>query len=292
MELWIPITIAAAILQNIRSSLQKYLVGQLSTNGATFSRFLFGLPIAIVILFGLTLTGKPLPHLNEEFLIFMIIGGLAQIVATSLLIYSFRLRNFAVGTAFSKTEVIQAALFGFVVLGDGIDLYSLVAMAISFAGIVLLTSHKGLRGGIFNLSAGVGLVCGALFGIAAIGYRAASLALPTGDFIIRAATTLALVISFQTVVMVIWLMLCEPGQITKVIKSWRISGLVGVSGSLASFGWFAAMTLQNAAFVKALGQVEILFTIVVSVVFFGERLSIRELSGIILTSFGIVLLLL
>ena len=292
MELWIPITIAAAILQNVRSSLQKYLKGQLSTNGATASRFLFGWPVALVILAGLVLTGQSIPHVNAEFFMFMLIGGLAQIFATSLLLYSFTLRNFAVGTAFSKTEVIQAAIYGVVVLGDQITLVSLIAIGISFVGILLLTSHQSLRGGIFNLSAGVGLLCGALFGVAAVGYRAASLALPAGDYITRAATTLAFVISFQTLVMIIWLVWREPGQVTKVLKSWRISGLVGLAGGLASFGWFAAMTLQNAAFVKALGQVEMLFTVFVSVIYFGERPSLRESAGILLTTLGIVFLLL
>ena len=106
MELWIPITIAAAILQNVRSSLQKYLKGQLSNNGATVSRFLFGAPVALIILAVLVATGQSVPDVNAKFFGFMLVGGLAQIFATSLLLYSFGLRNFAVGTAFSKTEVI------------------------------------------------------------------------------------------------------------------------------------------------------------------------------------------
>ena len=47
MELWIPITIFAAFMQNLRSSLQKYLKGQLSTSGATFSRFAYAAPLAL-----------------------------------------------------------------------------------------------------------------------------------------------------------------------------------------------------------------------------------------------------
>ena len=42
MELWIPITIAAAFLQNVRSTLQKYLKGRIGTTGATFVRFGYG----------------------------------------------------------------------------------------------------------------------------------------------------------------------------------------------------------------------------------------------------------
>ena len=51
MELWIVITIAAAFLQNIRSSLQRHLKGHMGTTGATFVRFGFGLPFAALYLF-------------------------------------------------------------------------------------------------------------------------------------------------------------------------------------------------------------------------------------------------
>ncbi len=292
MELWIPVTIAAAVLQNIRSSLQKHLKSQLSNSGATLSRFLFGFPVALMILLGLSINGYSVPAPNMAFLIYMIIGGISQILGTALLLYSFGLRNFAVGTAFSKTEVLQAVIFGAVVLGDGIGLAAFSAILISMVGIILLTSHQAFRGGVFNFSAGVGLLSGTLFAVAAVGYRAASLALPEGDFLIRAATTLAYVICFQTVITSAWLYWREPGQLTKVVRSWRISAGAGLAGSLASLGWFVAMTLQNAAFVKALGQVEILFTIFVSVVFFREKPSLRESLGILLTSIGIVLLLL
>ena len=48
MEAWIVITIAAAFIQNIRSSLQKHLKGAMGTTGATFVRFGFGAPFALV----------------------------------------------------------------------------------------------------------------------------------------------------------------------------------------------------------------------------------------------------
>ena len=52
MEFWIPITIAAAFLQNLRSTAQKHLKGVMGTTGATFVRFGFGLPFATLFLAG------------------------------------------------------------------------------------------------------------------------------------------------------------------------------------------------------------------------------------------------
>lgn len=118
IEAWIPITIAAAFFQNIRTALQKHLKGRLSTAGATHVRFLYGLPFAVLYVLGLNeFAGFPLPVPNLNFYTFVVIGGLAQIVATALLVALFSLRNFAVGTTYSKTETVQAALFGIVILG-------------------------------------------------------------------------------------------------------------------------------------------------------------------------------
>lgn len=293
MELWILIAIGAAFLQNVRSSLQKYLKEHLSTSGVTFSRFLFGVPLAICVLIWLLGSGEAaLPPVNPKFLIFGMIGGLSQIIATMLLVQLFGLRNFAVGNSLSKTETIQAAIFGVILLGDRISIGAGIAIIISLLGVVLLSTPGGLRGGFLNKTAPIGVGSGTAFAISGVSYRTASLALDSGGFLIRAAFTLVCVIIFQTIVMAIWLRWREAGQIRKVLENWRVAIWVGISGGLASLGWFSAMTLQNAAYVKALGQIEILFAMAVSIFFFREKPTLREILGIILASAGILILLL
>jgi drug/metabolite transporter (DMT)-like permease len=61
---------------------------------------------------------------------------------------------------------------------------------------------------------------------------------------------------------------------------------------LGSAGWFTAMTIQNAAYVRALGQIELVFTFAASYFFFRERTSRVELLGIALVIGGILILLL
>src|SRR5690349_12181525 len=119
METWVLITIAAAFLQNVRSAMQKHLKGVMGTTGATFVRFGFGLPFAFLYLVVLwQVVGRPLPVPNGTFFLWAVIGGLAQIAATFLLVHLFSFRNFAVGTAYSRTEPAQAALFGLIFLGE------------------------------------------------------------------------------------------------------------------------------------------------------------------------------
>lgn len=293
MELWVLIAIGAAFFQNVRSALQKHLKGQLSTTGATFSRFVFAAPLIVGVLAALVAVGGyNLPAPNARSLGFMVLGGVSQITATALLVHLFGLRNFAVGTTFSKTETVQAALFGVIVLSDAITPMAVVALLVSLVGVVLISSTNGLRGGIFNRGALIGIASGTAFAVSGISYRGASLLLGGGDFLIRATFTLACVLVFQTLIMAAWLAWKDSAQIGRVIRSWRVSMWVGVAGGLASLGWFSAMTLQNAAYVKAVGQIELLFSFAVSVLVFRERSSGREVGGIILVSLGILLLLL
>jgi drug/metabolite transporter (DMT)-like permease len=108
----------------------------------------------------------------------------------------------------------------------------------------------------------------------------------------HAAFTLACVTVLQTVVMAIYMRWREPGQIGRTLASWRTAVWVGASGVAASAGWFTAMTIQNAAYVRALGQIELLFTLAVAHFFFRERTTRLEMTGIVMTVAGILWLLL
>ena len=299
MELWVPVTLAAAFMQNLRSALQKHLKGSLSTSGATFCRFIYAVPLALayVALLGEGF-GFEWPDPNPRFALFAMVGGVTQITATALLVYLFSLRNFAVGTTYSKTETVQAAVFGLVILGEPISFAAALAIGISLVGVMLISvarSRLTLRNlflGWTGRAAFIGVLSGTFFGLSAVAYRAASLSLGGEGFLMQAAFTLACVVVFQTAVMAVWIRLREPGELSRVIGRWRVASLVGVSGMLGSAAWFTAMTLENAAYVRAVGQVELVFTLVASYFFFRERSTALELVGIVLIVGGIVILLL
>jgi drug/metabolite transporter (DMT)-like permease len=295
MELWIPITIAAAFMQNLRFMLQKRAREHLSTLGATFARFVWAAPLAAGFVVALLAArGEALPQMNGTFLGFAALGGLTQILATALVVALFAMRNFAVGVAFSKTETVQSVLFGIMILGEVASGSAVLAIAVSLVGVVLLSVQPGKLSGaaLLNRPSLYGVASGALFGVSAVSYRAASLALGSGDFLIRAALTLAVVTLIQTIAMAAYLAWREPGEVARVLAGWRVTLGIGVTGMLGSLGWFAAMTLQNVAYVRALGQIELLFTFATSVLIFGERSTAREVAGIVLLVAGIVLLLL
>lgn len=301
METWVVITVASAFLQNIRSAVQKHLKGSMGTTGATFVRFGFGAPFALlyfsILAFGLN---RAVPTPTLAFALWAALGALAQIVATALLVHLFSLRNFAVGTAYSRTEPVQAALFAFVFLGERISAGAIIAIAVSVAGVMLITIGRttagaGLTAAFASRSAAIGLLSGAAFGVAAVSYRGASLALgatlPEPDFVMQAAATLVVVILLQTALMLAWMAWRERGEFARIAAAWRWSLLTGFVGATASFGWFAAMTLQSASVVKALAQVEMLFTYASAVFVFRENVTSRETAGCALIVIGILILL-
>ena len=299
MELWIPITLAAAFMQNLRSALQKHLKGKLSTSGATLCRFVYAAPLALayVVLLGEGY-GLEWPTPGPRFALFAALGGAAQITATALLVHLFSLRNFAVGTTYSKTETVQAAIFSLLILGEPVSLAAALAIGISLAGVATISiarsalTRRNLILGWTGRTAAIGVLSGTFFGVSAVSYRAASLSLGGDGFLMPAAFTLACVLVFQTLMMVVWIRAREPGELTRVARAWRVASFVGISGMLASAGWFTAMTLQNAAYVRALGQVELVFTFVASWFFFRERSTGLEFTGVALIVAGILVLLL
>jgi drug/metabolite transporter (DMT)-like permease len=300
MALWIPITLAAAFMQNIRSALQKRLSDTVGTGGATYARFVFALPLALLYVYLMGPgTGSPLPAMNTSFFIQCLIGGTSQVLATAALIHSFSFRNFAVGTTYSKTEAIQTAVFGFLILGEGISAVGTMAIIVSFFGVLVLSAKDKDIGIKANLKAMgqpaalYGLASGGLFGISAVMYRGASLSLEGASSVFLAASlTLAVVLVWQTALMSAWFAFRDRQALIDVFKAWKLALPIGVTGMVASVGWFTAMALYNAAYVRALGQVELLFTLAASVLFFGEKVTRREIGGMILVAGGLVLMIL
>ena len=148
------------------------------------------------------------------------------------------------------------------------------------------------RGGGHPRAALIGLASGGFFGIAAISVRGGSLSLGGDGFLVQAAFTLAVMLVFQTVMMGTYMAIRNASELREVLAAWRVAMWVGASGAIASIGWFTAMTIQNAALVRALGQIELVFTIAASVIVFREKIVRMELVGILLVVAGIVILLL
>ena len=298
METWILITVAAAFFQNIRSAVQKYLKDRINTRSATFVRFGFGIPFAIIywIVFYF-LSGETVPTLDLDFWIWLPVAAIAQIAATFLLLRSFSYRNFAVGTAYSRTEPVQTALFALILFGELVTVGTVFAIFVSITGVILISVARSpinaqtLITSLGSPAALLGLAAGTLFGLAAVSYRAASLAVNHDLNAMQGATTLCFAIGLQTMIMLVWIWWRDRAELSRIAKAWKPALLVGFAGATASFGWFTAFTLQQAALVKVVAQIEMIFTFAASIFFFKEKINLPEILGCILITAGIILLL-
>ncbi|MDJ0639537.1 MAG: DMT family transporter [Paracoccaceae bacterium] len=289
MELWVFFSILAAAAQTMRFAVQKVLAGgALSPAAATWARFLWSWPVAIVLaaLYGQA-TGAAWPDLSLEFLVFGALGGMFQILATICTVSLFKERAFAVGITFKKTEVMLTALAGFIILGDAIPGWGAAAIALGFVGVLLLSDPPG-GGSLFNRAAGIGLLSGVFFALSAVSYRGAALALDTGDPILTGGVTLAVVAAFQTAILAVWLVWKEPGQVRATFLAWRPTMVVSLFSLIGSWSWFAAFSLMNAAYVFAVGQIELIFSLLVGWIWFREKLSARELLGMLVLTASIL----
>ena len=287
--LWIAVTVWAAFAQTLRNAAQRHLTKDLGTLGATLVRFLYGLPFAILWLWVVALwtrTALPTPNLN--FALWVSVGAISQLVATALLLRTMAERNFALGVAYSKSELLQIAVFGFLFLGDPLGASTLTAVAFGVVGVLLLSPadparpFRALVAGWTTRSALLGLGSGACFAMSTVGYRGAALALEGVAFLMAAAFTLVVAQILQTLLLGGWLAVRDWPVIARVARAWRASLFAGFMGAAASAGWFTAMAIEPIAHVRTLGLVELVFSYAVSRRFFRERLTRLEIVGMAL----------
>ena len=288
--LWALFTIIAAAAQTARNAMQRELTGSLGTVGATHVRFLFGFPFGLIFLIAIMLaTGAALPHPSLAFWPWVIDGAGAQILATTLMLKAMNDRSFVVTIAYIKTEPVQVALFGFVLLGDVVTPFMALAILIATVGVIVIAFKPGAPGGIRPTL--TGLAAGAMFGFSAIGYRGAILSLTEASYVMAATCTLVTGLIMQSVALSLYLWLRDRAVLIGIVRAWRPSLLAGFMGALASQFWFLAFALATAASVRTLALIEVLFAQAISRFVFGQPTSAREALGIVLIVAGVALLI-
>ena len=288
--LWVLFTVVAAAAQTVRNATQRELTARLGTVGATHVRFLFGFPFALIFLaVVLIATGSGLPRPPLAFWPWVIDGALAQVAATGLMLAAMNDRSFVVVYAYIKTEPVQVALFGLVLLGDVVTPPMAVAILIATTGVVVMALRPGISG---DLRATLlGLLSGAMFGLSAIGFRGAILSLDLPSYVMAATCTMAVGLLLQSVLLTLYLWLRDPAVLASILRAWQPSLLAGLLGALASQFWFLAFALATAASVRTLALVEVLFAQAISRFVFKQATTAREALGIVLIVIGVALLL-
>ncbi|WP_176592587.1 DMT family transporter [Sphingobium sp. EM0848] len=296
--IWLPATLLAGATQAWRTAVQRRVSRDLSVNAAGLVRYLYGLPFTLLLLGGYrALFAGPLPSPDPLFLLFCLGGGLAQIIATNLLIMAFTHRNFVVGTAYSKTEAVQGAVLSFLLMGERLHPLAWAGIGCGVMGVMLLSTGGKRMGPVDFLralgqpAALCGIASGFFFALTAIGVRRATQEVGGNDPILAALIVLVVTVALQTAMQGGFLLLREPEQMRKVFRSWRVSGQVGLLSSLGSACWFTGFATAPVALVRIVGQIEVAFTLGFGHFYLGERMARSEVMGLMLVASGVVLAL-
>jgi drug/metabolite transporter (DMT)-like permease len=306
-HLWIVLAVMGAALQAIRTAAQRDLNKHLSTLATTYVRSLLGLPfLAIYLAIVLWATGEGLPDFNRAWLLNTLVGSMMQVVATALLIRMFTLRSFGVGTMLTKVDIVITAILGALFFSEELSTAGILALLVVMAGVVLMSLERTGRAGWVTAGSGAGLLanvvailsdkailvalgCAGSFAISFLTYREAALVIGEGSFLWRGGWTVVLAIFMQTVIVGAWLAWREPGLSSKLKPHLRLSVFIGATSAVGSICWFTAFALQNASYVRAVGQIEVVFTLLVSALYYRERISMLEYMGIVLTVIGVLM---
>jgi len=297
LEIWIYFTLLAAFMQAVRTAGQKQLSVKLNSMATTGVRYIFALPLSWAYLWWmLDFRDVEVPVLNNDFLQYSLIACITQIWGTACLVAAFRYRNFAVATSLAKTEAILVAVVGALIFGISLSGLGWFSVVVGVFGVFLVSKVKfNLRdivadsqsfiGIAFGLAAGLGLAITTLL------IRESSLALNT-DLMVSAAVTLVFMVTVQSLISLIYVIIQDKSQLPLMFKHWRLCLFVGITSLLGSIGWFTAASYQNAAYVKALGQVEFFITLALTYRVFKETITVKEYLGMILIVLSVFILLL
>jgi drug/metabolite transporter (DMT)-like permease len=299
MPSWIGFTVVAALFQCWRTAMQQKLRGELSVNAAGVVRYLYGVPVGLALLVGYGLaTGASPPALSLWVVTLAAVAGFGQIIGTNLLIMAFGYRNFAVGTAYAKTEAVQAAIVATLLLGEHLSPLAWLGIAVGVGGVLYLslagrdTSPMEMLRGVIQPAALCGIGAGFCFGFTGVLIRAGNGALDGDDKVFKALVLLVLTNALQTLMQGAWLAWREPASVRAVFVTWRSSAQVGALSAVGSACWFSAFALAPVALVRAVGQVEIIFTLAFSRFYLREKPKPSDILGTLVVVAGVVLVLL
>ena len=295
---WVVITVIASLSQTLRSVFQKNIIEDVGVLASAYSRFIFALPFVVLlaVLFLGTQEIFLLKTISLKAWLFLISASICQILFTIILIKLFTLRSFAIGVAFSKTEVIQTTLLEILIIGFILTSHVFLSIIIGFIGMLFMSKQKLIgklgNNSLFLKQVTLGVSCGIFLGLSSVLYKVALDSVVT-ELIYKKVLVLSfLALAFQSVIFGAYIVITEGKQnVLKLFSIWKKGLPVGFFGCAATFCWFSAFSLIDATFVRAVGQLEIVFSVLISYIFYKEKITGFELIGMSLITISILALL-
>jgi drug/metabolite transporter (DMT)-like permease len=289
--LWAGATVAASAFQVGRNALQRGMMSRTGPWGATLTRFLFGLPFSLAFTAVAVWLSRDLhPQFGWGFWWPALAGAMTQVLATAALLMAMHYSGFAIGTALQQSALPLAAIIGLLVFRDNLSLLEWGGVALTTMGLaVLVWPAPGTAGRQPFAGAALGMISGLCFGFSLNAFRHAGLHLEPRHPFFAATAAVAIVQAVQAAGLTLYLLVRDRAALVAVIRGWRESLGAGFCGAVASSAWFLALNLAPAVAVRSLGLVEMPMAAFAGHRLFRERLSLRQIAGIVTVVIGVVL---
>lgn len=301
-NLWIWATVGAAFFQALRYAGLKTLNQSLSTGVTTYVRVFFTLPLLILYLLAvLWWTGEPVPRLNSAFIAYSAASSVAQFTGTLLVVRLFQLGNFAIATLIIKADVIMTALIGTAFFSEQISPVGWAAILVTIVGVIVTSLGRqpiavdprgGGTAGFLTKAAPtlIGLTSALIYSLSYLCLREAILvADPASGPFVRSALAAVAMTGISVVLVGVFLLATQPRELARMFEFQKLCWFIGAASAIASTGWFLASALTNASYVAAVAQVQVVFTLLLSFFYFGERIRRAEIAGIVIIVAGLIL---
>ena len=260
-------------MQVARTGWQKALLADLNEWTVVWIRFGLALPFAP---FYLWFWRGSLPAPNTAFAVWTAAAAVCQIAATAALVALFSRRNFAVCTAFSKTEAVQIAVLGALFFGLPLSAAEAAGIACGAAGICLMLP----RGGDWKTAA-AGIACGGGFALTALFAKKAVVSLDSESPAAAAALVMSFMLLLQTAGLGLILAQQKRLQFGAIWRARKRAAAVGASSFLGTAGWLSAFALTHPALVKTLAQAELPLAYLLGRAAFAEKPRPAEILGML-----------
>lgn len=287
---WVLFTLGAVIMQTVRNALQSQLSASVNTLGVTLARFLFAPPIAALYLLILyAFSAQSIPSFSTYFIGMVTLAAGLQIAATSFMVMLFKQKNFAIGAGLAKSEALVAGVLGTLFFGSTLSIFGWLGILLGSVAVFILSSGTK-KGDLSVKTLAIGLMCGTCFALTSLLVREASLLLNV-PFPFSAAWVLLWVLCIQTACLLAYIGFAQPIIFSQLRQHTKASLATSATSCLGSICWFSAMALQQVAYVKTLGQLEVLFTLLLAHFWLKNKVQGHELVGLLLIACAAILVM-
>lgn len=287
---WVFFSLSAVVLQTFRNALQSKLSANMNTSGVTLTRFLFAPPIALTYLLLLyTFSDQDIPEFSLKFVFLVLLASVMQISATSLMVILFKQKNFSVGAGLAKSEALVAGVLGTVFFGSQLSLFGWVGILVGAAAIFVL-SGGAKKGQLSITTVIIGLACGTCFALTSLFVREASHLLNV-PFPHSTAWVLVWVLCIQTTLLVSYIAVKNRSTFIALKNNVKMILATSIISCFGTICWFSAVSLHHVAYVKTLGQVEVLLTMLVATFWLKNKVQKHEILGLLLIAAAAILVM-